>query len=230
MTTWVRGQSHRVAPFSKWQRLGRVSELDLMAMHVGHPWKPCPIHLAARLVSDSVGSSNQDAEGGPRNGSPAWGPGHPGHGGQICSLTAGSIVSGKKASPRGKCKPRRWDGVLNFQAVCTSGRLKCVTVPTSPVLFADPPQNVEAHIGTHMHTHTGPVHSHACAYPHAHTHAEFIAPPIEEQKQLILSFELSSQNGNDPFPSQNSQQHLNISTKDGRLGRGDLRGAASGIA
>lgn len=79
-------------------------------MHVGHPWKPGPIHLAARLVSDSVGSSNQDAEGGPRNG-------RPGHGGQICSLTAALFLA-KKASPPGKCKPRRGDGVLNFQAVC----------------------------------------------------------------------------------------------------------------
>lgn len=62
-------------------------------MHVGHPWKPGPIHLAARLVSDSVGSSNQDAEGGPRNG-------RPGHGGQICSLTAALFLA-KKAVPEG---------------------------------------------------------------------------------------------------------------------------------
>ena len=71
----------------------------------------------------------------------------------------------------------------------------------------------------------------ACAHTHTHTHthAEFIAHPIEEQKQLIFSFELSSQYGNDPFPSLNSQQHLNILTKDGRLGRG-VGGAAGGIA
>ena len=90
--------------------------------------------------------------------------------------------------------------------------------------------HMRAHTGLHAHRH--PMHAHTCTHRlahtqarahrhhmHAHTglhaHTELTAHLIQKQKQLILSFELSSQHGNDPLPGLNSQEDWAISAKDG---------------
>ena len=85
-----------------------------------------------------------------------------------------------------------------FSRVSLSPPLPCCSLIPSRTCGLTTYTHAQAHKAfcgyTHTHTHT-----------HTLTHAEFTARLIDEQKQLTFSFELSSQHGNDPFPSLNSQ-------------------------